>query len=607
MHPLQKFARSIVVSSVALGCHSLGDGLAPDMGLEAGLPDWGPERGDAADLAFEAPTEPAWIEVTYSTSPQPTWLEATFFEFRDNDFFKFADNRARVSIVGGAAFDRFELFVDDAPLPELSLALDGGHAVELRLPTERWPEGIRKLRYTATRSVDGVVATGEEEVRVLFNVTRMAPGADGTLWLGTFEHGLVAWDPGAEAVDASDDRYTVIGGQGLEMAGLGDPELLQLGEVTQPGGRCILALTKASHGVWVGTLMGGVTYLDDGGTPLDRSDDAAAHMLPPIPAAVDDPWEASLARAVTALVPDGGSGLWVGTLQGLFHLDHRSTPLNDWDDRWTMYPPEDAYDPNIMALATDSRGHLFVASTDLSADGTPRNTARVLIPGDSRAADRWGHLNPPDDFPAAAFAVAVGPSGLVYWGTSNGVYGVDIAGTPDDATDDRWWHLGRDEGLPDDDVAVVSPRPDGRLWVGTFDACGGDGGGLALVEGAPCDAGACPPPIVVYRRTDGLIDDDVSSLIERPDGSVFVGSFNALAASAIVNLQGGSEDGPRSCDDSPFAERNLAPGLAEAQAEAEAESNLPPSESSFSGNDGLSVIDPGRDLKNHDDDRVENF
>ena len=210
---------------------------------------------------------------------------------------------------------------------------------------------------------------------------------------------------------------------------------------------------------------------------------------------------------------------------------------------------------------------------------------------DDRSDDRWAHLALPGGLGDDALSIAAGPDGYIWIGTSKGLWRLDHAGTPTEPGDDTWQLFDLSTGLPDEDIAALLPRDDGTVWVGTLDPCGGDGGGLALLDARDCRPYLPCTPIVTYTVEDGLLDDDVTSIVELPGGEVVLGSFNLNGAALVGALSGapGSED----CEPPEASARTLG--------------EPPPPSPTRVGRDGLAIIDPGPSLESKADDALTNL
>lgn len=552
------------------------------------------------------------VAVRYRTSIAPGEVGELLGDLRENDLFKFAENAAIVTArpPAGAAVTGVRIELDGTLVAERRLDAEVGASIEvpIQLPTWRWTEGVHPIRYIVDLSNGGRLE-GEEEIAVHFNVTAIAadPSDPHQLWLGTFEAGAVGYHLGADPIDPDDDRFTALGGPGLGLTEVLGPAPADGFEVsTAPPGLIVLSMRAAHGGVYIGTAFRGLAWFAGADTPDVTADDRFARFQPGHLVGREDTWIDlgwGLAGSVTHIEPEGETGVWLGTLNGLFHLDHGGTPFDPSDDRWTVFEDAGRYDPNIAHLARDAAGYVWLAAFDISqdidtADGArpardQRNALVVLDPNgtpDRTDDDRWAHLDPPADFPDDATSLAI-DGDRVWIGTTGGLWLLEHGGTPLDTADDHWQRFDRRTGLADEDIGAVLVRPDGRVWVGSFDVCGGEGGGLALLDPAACPADDWCPPVVEYTVADGLIDDDVSSLHALPGGEIVFGSFNALSAPIIGTLTGA----PRTdeCLPRDAAASGGVPGA------------LP--DPTRVGRDGLSVIDLGEATERKSDDAIVNL
>ena len=583
--------------SVSVGCGELARG--PD-GVGSPTPGPGIDRPPPVPRPQEAAL---WVE--YGSSIAADGLEAALSGLTDNALFKFARNTARVSTrpAEGQTVRSLRVWRGEALVFEgLTDAEPEATVVwEVPLPTAEWPEGVHPLRYVAVMD-GGARIEGTEEVLVHFNVTAIAAAADPhQLWVGTFEAGLVSYHLGEDPLDPGDDTVHAYGGRPLEWGDVtGDAWRDDADggvDAEAPTGRVVLELAATDRGVWVGTGFRGLAYVEP--VDADAPDEAWYASFHPGQHGDEEGLEAGFANSVSALAADRGpcdrdaaddcdaTGLWVGTFLGLYHFEHGGTPFEPRDDVWTLYD-HPALDPNVADLAVDDRGRLWIAAFDITDSEPSTNTLTMLDPRGTPSDpsdDEWVRLALPADLPNDALTLAL-DGGQVWLGTADGLWNLHDRGTPDALEDDTWRRFGRDTGLPDDQVGALRPLGDGRLWVGTFDACGGDGGGLALLDPRTCAPHAQCPPEVVYTVADGLLDDDVSSIHLLPDGQVALGTFNALAAPLVASLSGAP--GGDACVGGPDPERSLRPAT-------------------FVGRDGLSIIDPGLDLASKEDDALVNL
>ena len=90
------------------------------------------------------------------------------------------------------------------------------------------------------------------------------------------------------------------------------------------------------------------------------------------------------------------------------------------------------------------------------------------------------------------------------------------------------WYLWSDERglLSDGDILTLTAQGDNVIWIGAFDVCGDDGGGLMRLDhgGTPLDAS--DDKWLTHSLETGLKDADVSAIVPLSDGRVAFTTFN---------------------------------------------------------------------------------
>lgn len=296
-------------------------------------------------------------------------------------------------------------------------------------------------RWVRIRSTEGGLPNDD--------VQAILPEGDRGVWLGSLVGGLAYLDHGGTPLDLSDDRWAHFTAASTA-GGLTDPFVYSI--VSGPDGL-----------KWIGTQKGGMSCLDDGGTPLATSDDRWAVFRPGNRAV--PPW-------IYVLVPDGPTALWVATWgDGLYHFDHGGTPFDEADDRWVRFSPDDGLPGNkVRAVAEDPAGGIWIGVLGGLAY---LDTGGTLA---ARQDDRWAVFTPRDGLPGKnVMDVTVTPDGakwVALWG--GGLARLDDGGTPLVKSDDRWTVFGVEEGLTELIVRRLHPDPRGHLWLATW------GNGLML-------------------------------------------------------------------------------------------------------------------------------
>ncbi len=363
-------------------------------------------------------------------------------------------------------------------------------------------------------------AIHEGETRGLLQAAAIVQDRAGFIWEGG-ETGLARWDGFAfRLYTASAERPD----------GLTDHDVLALH--VDSGGR-----------LWAGTRNGG----------LARYDAATDHFVPV-------PLDLGSDRSVWSLADDGQGGLWAGTSSGLFHLDGagrtlahlrhdpaRADSLPDdkvevllrdthgvlWlgDPRGLFFasalpgsaagakplrftnfalPVADHGVPDVAVLFEDSAGRLWA--------GTRAEGAFVIAPsGAGIGRGPAGRIESTMEGPGEAaapeiFAIAEASPGRIWLATAGrGIW--EVRGP-----DLRARNIHRDpsvpNSLPKDNVTSLFRDRSGLVWASTLEGlCRTDPGGEAFLT-LFGDSG----------RHDGLRLNDASSILARPDGSIWVGS-----------------------------------------------------------------------------------
>jgi len=162
-------------------------------------------------------------------------------------------------------------------------------------------------------------------------------------------------------------------------------------------------------------------------------------------------------RAVLAIQPAQGGGLWLATGDGLQHLDPASGRLRSY--RHDPGDPRTLRDNRVNALALDGRGHLWIGT----AAGLDR-----LAPG----AAHFDHydIDPADLQRNTVLALSMGPRDTLWIGTAAGLEAWRLGdGAP--FAEPRRRRFGSRDGLGEgtDDVRISALYHDrgNTLWVGT--------------------------------------------------------------------------------------------------------------------------------------------
>ncbi|MET0857457.1 MAG: two-component regulator propeller domain-containing protein, partial [Telluria sp.] len=349
------------------------------------------------------------------------------------------------------------------------------------------------------------------------DMTVLFQDADSTIWAGSRDSGLYRWLPQTR-------RFANFRHQAADSHSLAD--------------NFVSSLYRDRVGTfWVGTWYAGVSRVDLGSGGFAR-----IVKLAGVPTLSDN--------KVRSIVDDGDGKLWLGTNDGLNHLD----PVSG---RATVYRnepgnPNSLADSSVQAVARDRRGVVWSAGRSGGLSGLDPATGRVTrIPlGDvgpegetirAMLADRadilWiasraglhrldlatrqmkTYRHVPGDSSSMADNI-VRPiledrSGQLWIGTFNGLDLLDRAsGT--------FRHFRHDPADPSsishDEVHHLMEDRSGQLWVGTA------GGLNRMIRG--------PGGSIKFERfttANGLADDAVAAILEDDDGNLWISSTTGLS------------------------------------------------------------------------------
>ncbi len=247
---------------------------------------------------------------------------------------------------------------------------------------------------------------------------RRAP--DGKLWVGTAGRGAAVFDPESGRVQWFGDVLGLLADS---------PETLEIDHT----GR-----------VWAGTERGLFV------TSPARGRFARVAEIPAIRV-----W--SVAEA-----PEGD--LWIGTVEGLFHLAANQCRRLSAADGLAQ--------DSIISTAVSRSGDVWV--------GYPSSSTITRIQGPEL---RMTHFGPAQGFKAGmSYALATDALGRLWAGTEQGAFFWD---------GDTWIHYDHGDGLVWDDCGLhaLSPAPDGSVWIGTR-------AGLSRFSPSGRPNSAAPPEVV---------------------------------------------------------------------------------------------------------------
>ncbi len=299
------------------------------------------------------------------------------------------------------------------------------------LAREATPQGFRELGWLHFTAREGLTSD---------TVLSMVTSPTGTWWIGT--------DGGVTAVSLYGDplckacytftRFTTADG---------------LAANTVRG-----VQVDAQGNVWFaagGFFGGGLSVLDDGGTPHNKMDDRWQNF------GVADGLASGNVRGL--VLHDGL--VWVATAAGVSLFDPHGTPFSKADDRWITFRAGDGLAGDaVRAIAIDGAGRAWFA-TDFNGAGVLDTNGTPFDKSD----DRWQSFHLADGLASDfLYTVAVDAVGRIWFGTDGaGLSILDTNGTPFDKADDRWEAWTDADGLPGRNLRA-SVWTDEGLWVATY-------------------------------------------------------------------------------------------------------------------------------------------
>jgi ligand-binding sensor domain-containing protein len=293
----------------------------------------------------------------------------------------------------------------------------------------------------------------------------------------------------------------------------------------------VRALASQGGYQWIGCYNAGVNVLDDGGTPYDKADDhwAAFHRTDGLN--TDFTYDLDFDSAGRLWVGSGprySGGLPVDG--GLSVLDNGGTPFDKADDIWMTYVPTDTlgnFAGSLYEIAPDGLERVWIASCPLWNGSSYVGGGLVLLDYAGtpfvKSDDTWTVFTKTHGLASDyVYAVTVDEEGRIWAGTGSGLNVLDHAGTPLDKTDDTWIRFSSSDGLADNSVEAIWFDAIGRLWLAT-------GGGLSVLDihGTPQDK--LDDIWLTWRVADGLVDRDAQSVAVDQMGAVWVGTSSGLS------------------------------------------------------------------------------
>jgi ligand-binding sensor domain-containing protein len=371
----------------------------------------------------------------------------------------------------------------------IDLTLEGGGALGGGYTWVATTGGV--VCYSASEQVKFTTADGLVDNYVY----AVAVDGGGRLWFGTCG-GVSVLDHGDTPLDKDDDTWATFT---WTAGGLADSGVHAI--AADGGGR-----------LWFGTSGGGVSVLDDRGTPFDKTDDAWITFTET---------DGLADNYVEAIAVDVGEQWWFGTRGGgVSVLDHSCTPFDKGDDTWATFTTADGLaDNDVYAVAVDGKGWLWF--------GTDGGGVNVLDDGDTpfdKGDDTWATFTTTDGLVYNGVrAIAVDGGGRLWFGTYGGVSVLENGGTPFDKGDDTWATFTESDGLADNYIWAIAVDSGERSWFGTFR------GGVSVLDHGATSFHNGDDTWASFTTADGLTDNQVNAVAVDGEGRLWFGTCRGVS------------------------------------------------------------------------------
>jgi len=274
-------------------------------------------------------------------------------------------------------------------------------------------------------------------------------------------------------------------------------------------GNYVLTIALDGRGrLWFGTEGGGVSVLDHGGTPSYKEDDTWTTFTITNGLAGD---------SVYAIALDSEGWLWFSTYSGVSVLDDGGTPFDKDDDTWTTFTTTDGLAGNyVEAIVVDGGNRLWF--------GTYSNGVSMLDHGGTpfyKGDDAWTTFTTADGLASnQVWAIALDGGGGLWFGASGGVSVLDHGGTPSYKEDDTWATFTTTDGLAGNTVYAIAVDSGGRLWSGTYS----DGVSVLDHRGTPFYKG--DDIWTTFTESDGLANNYVRAIVVDGGNRPWFGTYS---------------------------------------------------------------------------------
>ncbi len=260
---------------------------------------------------------------------------------------------------------------------------------------------------------------------------------------------------------------------------------------------------------WIGTYGGGINVLDDNGTPADQTDDR---------------WQtfssrdrSELSEIIYGITIDASGRKWIGGHDyKLIVLDDRNTPFDKADDQWGVFTSTGASDPRvpiINSITLDTAGRKWLAAwgsvTVLDDHGTPFD----------QSDDQWIAFTSADGLvDNMVWSITLDSAGRKWISTRGGVSVLNDNNTPFDKSDDQWVSFtGADAPVPAGmQIGLMNIDAGGKKWLST------NGGGFCVLDDQGTLANKADDHWQCFTTADGSGTDYPQAILIEPSGRKWI-------------------------------------------------------------------------------------
>lgn len=283
---------------------------------------------------------------------------------------------------------------------------------------------------------------------------------------------------------------------------------------------------------WFATYSGG-SLLDDGGTPLDKADDAWVTFTES---------DGLVDNYLSTVAVDADSSAWFGTDKiddqgnesgsGISVLDNNGTLFTKTDDIWITY-----------TATTSGLSHNVIR--DMTVDGVGVVWIATQSGLNAYSDGAWTTFYTSDGLSSNDVTALLSVDHLLWIGTKGGLGVLDCGATPHDKDDDQWVTFTQySSGLIDNDISTLAVDGAGRIWIGTDQkSSGGEVGyGVSVLDASRTPFSSSDDTWATFDTYDGLTDNAVRVMAAVGSSAVWLGTKAGLSHLAYGSSPFSSSD-----------------------------------------------------------------